>query len=282
MNQNAGDFGHPFPKEIFDGVGNLMGFPDAHFWIHAHVQVDGEVPPHPAGVAFADRLHSADGLRQSLNLVHQWLVWRCIHQLLEGGSHGHPPAPGNDASSHEGGDLIGDGISWPTPEGYSNTHSRGEGGDRVAAVMPCIRPHDETSGLQRLPADQSEEDLLDGDDSDQNEQRPPGRSIMSGEQSFDGMDGDTCRCRQKHPGDEGRCERFGLAMTVGVVGVRGLGGHQNTTPDDEGGKKVGKRFDGIGHEGVGMAEDSGGQLADGQNPVDDQTDQCNPDLPLFS
>jgi hypothetical protein len=86
----------------------------------------------------------------------------------------------------------------------------------------------------------------------------------------DGDDGDA-QCRpEEHQGDDHRRERLGLPVAVGVTLVRGMGGDAKPAPDDERGEDVGRGLDGVGDQGVGVAEDPRQQFADDQAGVDQE------------
>ena len=79
--------------------------------------------------------------------------------------------------------------------------------------------------------------------------------------------------RNDEEGDDDRGHRFGLAVTVGMLGIRRRGRDFQAVPNDERSEDIERRFDSVGNQRVGMTENTGDDFGSGKNEVDRQTEQ---------
>ena len=104
--------------------------------------------------------------------------------------------------------------------------------------------------------DAAEQHLLDDDDGGQHDKRERlGRRVRSAELA-NRRDGDAAGRREQHQRDDRGRQGLGLAVTIGVRLVGRSAGDAESAPHDERRKDVGRRFDGVGDQGIGVAEDA--------------------------
>jgi hypothetical protein len=132
-------------------------------------------------------------------------------------------------------------------------------------------------GLDRRAAGQvadaeylARQDFLDRDDGRQHDERAGGGGFVGGGHLMGGGDGDGQGRPEEHQRDDSRSQRLGLAVAVRILLVGRPSGDAEPGPDDERGEDVGGGLDGVRHQGVGVAEDTGQELNDHEGRVDEQ------------
>ena len=91
---------------------------------------------------------------------------------------------------------------------------------------------------------------------------------MRGGEGADALDGQGSAGAEDHQGAKDARHGLGFAMAVGVGGVGGDGGEFEAGPDEEGRNDVEEGLETVGNEGVGMADEAGGDLGGAEHGVE--------------
>lgn len=98
----------------------------------------------------------------------QGAAGRGIHQLIQGRAQQSPSVPGDDGPGDNGRRVVGKGQAGTAEQGQGDAEARGQRSDGVAAVMPGIGKERNAVQRTRFARDETKEEFLDRDDSNQN------------------------------------------------------------------------------------------------------------------
>ncbi len=133
--------------------------------------------------------------------------------------------------------------------------------------MPGVGQHGTAARFVADGKHAAKQDLFARDHRAEHDQRERLGGVMGNQYFPHGKNHDADRCADQHQGDDGRGDRVGLAVSVGIVLVGRLAGDFEPAPDDERRKDVGRRFDGVGDEGVRIAQETGHEFDRDQGHV---------------
>ena len=199
---------------------------------------------------------------------------RCgIHQFVQGGAQQSPAVPRNDAGRHNCRHIVGRLVAFASNESDADANGRGERRDRVAAMMPGIGLYRRALDRKVFAPNKTEQGLFDEHRPQQRRQSKRRRRMMRRGDLANGFDADAAGGEQQQGGDDSRRDRFSFAVTIRMLPIcRGRGDHQ-AAPNHDGTENVRQRFHCVGHEGIRVAEEAGGQFRHRQHRINCQTDK---------
>lgn len=265
---------------ILHEVGDAVGVLDREHGVHVDVHVDEEAVAHASDEGLLDEVDASDTGGGGADALEDFRGRLGIHEFLQRGAEDAPTVPGDEDGGDDGGDVVGPGPCGTADEGNGDPDRGGEGGDGVGAVMEGVGGDGAAFRGVGFPEDPAEEGFLDEDDAQEDRQGEGFGAAVRLEVLAGGMQSDADGSEEEEGADARRGQGFGLAMSVGMFGVGWFCGDGDSAPDDQCAKEVGKGFDGVGDEGVGMAVDTGGELAAAQDEVDSHAGEGGPQVAL--
>ena len=270
---------HVFPavdKLLLHILGDVVGGQQGHVGRDDDVQVDMQVVAHVASTepVYADDLGKAQ--RHGLQLFSHFLGSSAVCHLVDSG----PCDFLCGMQDEEGYDDGSDGVGEPEArhcDDRCDGDDYGNGTECVAPVVPGV-------GLQSLTPDLAagllrvtEERLLDEDGGERHDRDAElGPLAFALEQVADGVIADAHAHDGDGDADANGNERLEAAVPVGVFRIGGR--IPEMTPDDDGNVryKVGCAVDGVGHEGVRVADGPYDKLGDRKRRVPAEPDPGHP------
>ena len=145
--------------------------------------------------------------------------------------------------------------------------------------MPCVGFHCRTVFLMADFENATKERFLYQDNADEDYEREWSRRMMRRSDLPNRFDANANRGREQHEGDDGAGERLGLSVAERKFLIGLTGGDTKASPDNGGGEDIGRRFDRVRDEGIGISQDPGDELYDGQHGVDEKSELGRADAP---
>ena len=259
----------------FDLVSDIVRAEDGHGGIDFDVHIDEIIVAHFADEAFFNEGDFGDGGGDGGDALGESGVGGAIHEFIHGRAEEAPAVPGDDAGGEEGGAVIGGFVAGAAPERDGDADKGKSGGDGITAMVPGIRGERGAFEGEPLAPDKTKENFLGDHDADEDEEGKGGWSLMGPEDITNGGGGDPEGGENEDGGNDGGSEGLGFAMAVRVTFIGREFSEGDTAPDDEGTDEVSKGFDAIGDQGLGMAEEAGGDFDGGKERIQNQAKQSD-------
>ena len=270
---------------VFEFIGNGMcdpvAFPDGEVAIHKQLDIHPESESTFADPAFVDPENFLLVQGDGADLFQGFGGHRGVHDFVEGFFENTDGVVSNECTGEEGGPGIGPGEGRPSVSGERNADEGGDGCDGIRALVQGI-------GFQRGAVEgkacgfeAAVLNLFDGDDEDEQRQGPDFRGRSRFQDGPERVQGEQGREGNERKSDKEAGERFGFAMTKGVVPVRGTRGDFQAAPDDERREEVEEGFKSVGNEGEGIAEDSAQYFTACKEQVGAECGECGPGTGSF-
>ena len=144
--------------------------------------------------------------------------------------------------------------------------------------MPGVGQQGVAPDAASLACHELEEEFLKADDDNKQEEGPAGGevddgAVGGGDELGDTVVGDEGAGHREDEGSDDGGEGLGFPVAVGVLGVSGLGGVFEGTPDQKRAEEIEKGLDAVGDQGVGPADQSSGDLAGGEEEIQEDPGQ---------
>ena len=267
MHQHVVDGGFGPLDSGLDRPGDGVPLPHADGIVHHHVQVDKELEAHLAHEAFLRGHHAGHGFGQGAEVLRPRAGRGFVHDFAESRPENMVGIVHDKTTGHQRRPIVG---AFPTPaanQGNADAHKRGGRGDGVGAVVPGVGLHGAAVHLVAHAQHPAVERFLDGNDDGQHGQRKLSRQRVRGLDAHQALVSNVDRGRHQGARHQQGRQGLGLAVAVGVIVVGLAGGGAQPQPHDAGTHDVGGRLNGVGNQGVGIAQHAGRALAQHQGHV---------------
>src|ERR1700677_2819715 len=147
-------------------------------------------------------------------------------------------------------------------------------------MMPGVGIEDDAFQGLGFAGNEAKKEFFDDHDGDENEKSKGSGRFAVLEQIGGGFEDDAQGGEKEHDGDRRGGEGLGFAVAIGMLAIGRFGGDDEALPDNDGTKNSGGGLDGVGDEGVGMAENAGGEFGSGQRGIDAHADESRFEAPF--
>jgi len=257
-----------FLEGVFDTVADGVAGFDGDAAVDGDVEVDDVAHAVLADEAFVDAQHVGDGRGDGSDGALELFGAGGIHEFINGAAEEAEAVVCDDAAGKECGPVISGGIAFAADESDGDADGSGGGGEGVGVVMPGVALEGGAFDVLCGAKDEAGEGGFDDDHENEDREGEPGGHVMGREDFLDALDRDHAGGTEKRERDDEGGDRFRLAVAVGMFAVGGDDGDAQAAPDDEGGEDIGGGLDAVGDEGVGIADDAGGDLDNGECDID--------------
>ena len=217
-------------------------------------QVNVVLAAHLTHQTFLHAMYARLGLGDAFDALAQGIEAVFIHDVSQRRAENAPGVVSDDGGSGERRPIVRAFPALTHDERNADAEEGGEGSQRVAAVVPGFCFERAARGFAAFALIVAVEAFLHAHHGDEGERR---RILVRGDDVGDAFVSDDARRGE----EEGDCqesgERFGAAVTVGMVGIRRLVGDAQAEIEQQRGEYVGGGFNGVGNQRVRMAENPG-------------------------
>ena len=196
-----------------------------------------------------------------------------VEDIVEGAFGDEGAVDHDDATGEQSGVVVGRLPARPTDQRDSNADCGGCRSDRVGKMMPGVSLERAAVDIPAELVDFAGENPFHCDDDQEDGQREPLGGMVRGANFQD-------RVPRDHPGGgqhggpgEKAGKGFDATVTIGVVLIRRTERKLEADPGNQRSENVGGRFNAIGNERIGIANQPDGNLHRHQDDVDAQGEQ---------
>ena len=136
-------------------------------------------------------------------------------------------------------------------------------------MMPRVGPQSRAAKRRTRLHDAAKKQFLGHNHRDEHDESEFVRRSLRRANLMHALHGDEQSRAEQGQRDQDAGHRLGLAVAEGMIGIRRQRGETQRRPDDERAEDIRERLDAVGHQHVGIADETGGDLHHGQRQIDD-------------